>query len=78
LLIALKDGEISDPVDESDGVHLIAMIKRRLPVSSDFRASEQSRLEPMSSAKPRPRCARPILSICTDRADIVVAPEYAQ
>jgi parvulin-like peptidyl-prolyl isomerase len=76
-LSPLKDGEISDPVDESDGVHLIAMINRRLPVSQTFeQASDRVWADVKHEAEAKVRAAN--LVYLHGRADIVVAPDYAQ
>ena len=76
-LSPLKDGEISDPVDESDGVHLIAMIKRRLPVSQTFeQASNRVWADVKREAEAKVRAAN--LVYLHGRADIVMAPDYAQ
>lgn len=75
-LSPLKDGEISEPVDESDGVHLIAMIKRRLPVSQTFeQASNRVWADVKRDAEAKVRAAN--LAYLRGRADIVVAPDYA-
>jgi PPIC-type PPIASE domain len=76
-LSPLKDGEISDPVDESDGVHLIAMIKRRLPVSQTFEQSSNRVWTDMKrEAEAKVQAAN--LLYLHGRADIVVASDYAQ
>jgi parvulin-like peptidyl-prolyl isomerase len=76
-LSPLKDGEISDPVDQSDGVHLIAMIKRRFPVSQTFeQASNRVWADVKREAEAKVRGAN--LVYLHSRADIVVAPDYAQ
>ena len=73
----LKDGEVSDPVNESDGVHLIAMIERRLPVSQTFdQASNRVWADVKREAEAKVRAAN--LVYLHGRADIVVAPDYAQ
>jgi parvulin-like peptidyl-prolyl isomerase len=76
-LSPLKDGAVSDPVDESEGVHLIAMIKRRLPVSQTFeQASNRVWADVKREAEAKVRAAN--LVYLHGRADIVVAPDYAQ
>jgi parvulin-like peptidyl-prolyl isomerase len=76
-LSPLKDGAVSDPVDESEGVHLIVMIKRRLPVSQTFeQASNRVWADVKREAEAKVRAAN--LVYLHGRADIVVAPDYAQ
>jgi parvulin-like peptidyl-prolyl isomerase len=76
-LSLLKGGEISDPVDERDGVHLIAMIERRFPVSQTFeQASNRVWTDLKRESEAKVRAAN--LVYLHGRADIVVAPDYAQ
>jgi parvulin-like peptidyl-prolyl isomerase len=76
-LLPLKDGEISDPVDESDGVHLVAMIKRRFPVPQTFElASNRVWTDLKGEAQAKVRTAN--VAYLRGRADIVVAPDYAR
>jgi parvulin-like peptidyl-prolyl isomerase len=76
-LSPLKDGEISDPVDESDGVHLIAMIKRHSPVPQTFeQASNRVWADIKREAEAKVHAAN--LVYLRGRADILVAPDYAQ
>jgi parvulin-like peptidyl-prolyl isomerase len=76
-LLPLKDGEISAPVDESDGVHLIAMIKRRFPVAQTFeQATNRVWTDVKREAQAKVRAAN--LAYLRGRADIVVAPDYAR
>jgi hypothetical protein len=76
-LAPLRAGDISDPVDEPDGVHVVAMLKHRLAVPqtyeqagnrvwSDFKHAAQARV---SAAN---------LAYLHSRADIVVAADYAR
>jgi parvulin-like peptidyl-prolyl isomerase len=76
-LLPLKGGEISDPVDESDGVHLVAMIKRRFPVPQTFElASNRVWTDLKGEAQAKVRTAN--VAYLRGRADIVVAPDYAR
>jgi parvulin-like peptidyl-prolyl isomerase len=76
-LLPLKGGEISDPVDESDGVHLVAMIKRRFPVPQTFdQASNRVWTDLKGEAQAKVRTAN--VAYLRGRADIVVAPDYAR
>jgi foldase protein PrsA len=75
--LPLKDGEISDPVDERDGVHLIAMIKHRFPVPQSFeQASNRVWSDVKNEAQAKVRAAN--IAYLRSRADIVLAPEYAK
>ncbi len=75
--LPLHDGEVSDPVEEGDGVHLIAMIKHRFPVAQTFEeASNQVWTDVKKEAQATVRSAN--LAYLRSRADIMTAPEFAQ
>jgi parvulin-like peptidyl-prolyl isomerase len=74
--LPLRDGEVSDPVQESDGVHVIAMIKHRFPVPQTFEeASNQVWTDVKKEAQAKVRSAN--LTYLRNRADILLAPEFA-
>jgi parvulin-like peptidyl-prolyl isomerase len=75
--LPLQDGEVSDPVRESDGVHIIAMVKHRFPVPQNFEAaSDRVWTDVKNEAQAKVRSAN--LAYLRSRADIMVAPEFAQ
>jgi parvulin-like peptidyl-prolyl isomerase len=75
--LPLKDGEVSEPLEESDGLHLIAMIKHRFPVPQTFEeASNRVWTDVKNEAQARVNAAN--IAYLRSRADIVVAPEYAK
>jgi hypothetical protein len=75
--LPLHDGEVSDPVPDSDGVHLIVMIKHRFPVQQTFEeASNQVWTDVKKEAQAKVRSAN--LTYLRSRADIILAPELAQ
>ena len=74
--LPLHDGEVSDPVPESDGVHLIVMIKHRFPVQQTFEeASNQVWTDVKKEAQAKVRSAN--ITYLRSRADIILAPELA-
>jgi parvulin-like peptidyl-prolyl isomerase len=76
-ILPLKDGEVSDPVSESDGVHLVAMIQHRFPVPQGFdEASDNVWTDVKKDAQSKVRAAN--LAYLRSLADIVVAPGYVQ
>ena len=76
-ILPLKDGEVSDPVVESDGVHLVAMIKHRFPVPQSFEeASNNVWTDVKKDAQAKVRAAN--LAYLRSLADIVVAPGYVK
>ena len=75
--VTLRDGEISDIVEEPDGMHFIAMIKHRFPVAQTFeQASDRVWTDVKNEAQARVRAAN--LAYLRGRADIIVTPEYAR
>jgi parvulin-like peptidyl-prolyl isomerase len=75
--LPLHDGEVSDPVEESDGVHLVAMIKHRFPIGQTFEeASNQVWTDVKKEAQAKVRSAN--LAYLRSRADIMTAPEFAR
>jgi parvulin-like peptidyl-prolyl isomerase len=75
--LPLHDGEVSDPVPEGDGVHLIVMIKHRFPVQQTFEeASNQVWTDVKKEAQAKVRSAN--LAYLRSRADIMTAPEFAR
>jgi parvulin-like peptidyl-prolyl isomerase len=75
--LPLKDGEISEPLEESDGLHLIVMIKHRFPVAQNFEeASNRIWTDIKNEAQAKVNAAN--IAYLKSRADIVVAPELAQ
>ena len=76
-LLPLKDGEVSEPIEEADGVHLVAMIKHRFPLAQTYEeASNRVWNDLKSEAQAKVNAAN--LSYLRSRADIIVAPEYAK
>ncbi len=76
-ILPLKDGEVSDPVIESDGVHVVAMIRHRFPVPQTFeQASDNVWTDVKKDAQAKVRAAN--LAYLRSLADIVVAPGYVQ
>ena len=72
---SLPAGAVSSPVTQSDGVHLIVMIKHRFPVPQSFEeASNRVWTDVKKDAQTQVRAAN--LAYLRSRADIVVAPEY--
>jgi parvulin-like peptidyl-prolyl isomerase len=75
--LPLKDGEISEPLEQSDGVHLIVMIKHRFPVAQNFEeATNRVWTDLKNEAQLKVNAAN--ITYLKSRADIIVAPELAQ
>jgi parvulin-like peptidyl-prolyl isomerase len=76
-LIPLKAGEVSQPVVESDGVHLVLMLKHVLPVPQTYEeAANRVWTDLKNESEAKVRAAN--LAYLRSRADIVVAPEFVR
>jgi parvulin-like peptidyl-prolyl isomerase len=75
--IALKDGEVSDPVEEPDGVHLIAMVRHEFPVAQSFEDA-QNRVFTDFKKEAQDKVLQANLRYLHGRADIALAPEFAR
>ena len=72
--IALGDGDVSDPIEDADGLHIIVMIRHSLPVPQGFEdAASRVWTDYRSDAQARVRGAT--LDYLRTRADIVTAPD---
>jgi parvulin-like peptidyl-prolyl isomerase len=72
--LALKAGEISDPITLADGVHLIVMIKHRFPVAQTFeQAGDRVWADLKKEAQARVVAAN--IAYLRSRADILRAPD---
>jgi hypothetical protein len=75
--LPLKEGEVSEPFEQSDGIHLIVMIKHRFPVAQNFEeASNRVWSDLKNEAQAKVNAAN--IAYLRSRADIIVAPELAQ
>ena len=73
-ILPLHGGQVSDPVVESDGVHLIVMVERSLPVPQTFeQASDRVWKDVTDQALAKVRAAN--LAYLRARAEIVVASD---
>jgi parvulin-like peptidyl-prolyl isomerase len=76
-MLPLKDGEVSEPIEEGDGVHLVVMIKHRFPVAQTFEeATNRVWTDVKKEAQAKVNAAN--IAYLRSRADIIVAPEYAK
>lgn len=76
-VLALQGGQISEPVPDADGVHVIVMVAHRFPVMQDFdQARDRVWKDFIRDAQAKVVNAN--IQFLRSRADIVLAPEYAQ
>lgn len=74
-ILPLKEGQVSGPIVESDGVHLILMLERRSPVPQTFaEASDRVWKDVRNEALDKVRAAN--LAYLRARAQIVVTSDY--
>jgi hypothetical protein len=75
--IALRDGEVSEPFELADGVHIVVMVKHRFPVAQSFdEAQNRVWTDVKTEAQAKVNAAN--LAYLRSRADILLAPEYAK
>lgn len=73
--LGLRAGEVSDPIQEADGVHVVVMVEHRAAVAQSF---EQSRLRVWNDLKQaaQSKVREANRDYLRSRADILVAPEF--
>lgn len=72
---ALGDGEVSDPIDAPDGVHVLVMIRNNRPVLQSFEAATPKLLVDYKAAT-QARLDKGELAYLRDKAAILIAPGY--
>src|ERR1700690_4309265 len=75
--LALKDGEVSDPLEETDGVHLIAMVRHAFPVAQSFEDA-QNRVFADFKKEAQDKVLQANLKHLNSRADIALSPELGR
>jgi parvulin-like peptidyl-prolyl isomerase len=74
IVATLQSGRISEPIRQSDGVHLVVMLEHRLPVREDYAtAADQVWTDYKNEAQARVREAS--VRYLRSRADILLSPE---
>ncbi len=74
-LAPLNAGDVSEPIEESDGVHVIYVLARRRPLAQGFEAARNSVWSDYKTAA-QARVNKGNLEYLRNRADILIAPEY--
>ena len=73
----LQGGQVSEPIRQNDGVHVVVMIEHRLPVRKDYAAAaDQVWTDYKNEAQARVREAN--VRYLRSRADILLSPEARQ
>jgi parvulin-like peptidyl-prolyl isomerase len=71
---ALQSGQVSEPIRQNDGAHVVVMIEHRLPVREDYAAAaDQVWTDYKNEAQARVREAN--VRYLRSRADILLSPE---
>lgn len=73
--LALKDGEVSDPVQEADGVHLLVMVRHEFPVAQSFEDA-QNRVFSDFKKQAQDKVLQANLKYLHSRADIALSAEF--
>jgi hypothetical protein len=71
----LKDGAVSDPILESDGVHILQMVRNQPPVARDFQAAREKVVEDYRNFNTQ-RIQEGEYRFLRKRAEILIAPDY--
>jgi parvulin-like peptidyl-prolyl isomerase len=70
----LQGGQVSEPIRQNDGAHVVVMIEHRLPVREDYAAAaDQVWTDYKNEAQARVREAN--VRYLRSRADILLSPE---
>jgi parvulin-like peptidyl-prolyl isomerase len=74
--LKLKDGEVTEPLAESDGLHIVKVIHDKVPVPLTF---ERARLQVLTDLKntQQERLMGATMSFLRERAKILIATDYA-
>jgi parvulin-like peptidyl-prolyl isomerase len=71
---ALKGGQVSEPLRQSDGVHVVVMLEHRMPVREDYAAAaDKVWTDYKNEAQARVRDAN--VRYLRSRADVLFSPE---
>lgn len=74
-LMPLNAGQVSEPVEEADGVHVVYVVARRRPLAQGFEAAKNAVWSDYKAAA-QARVNKGNLEYLRNRADILIAPEY--
>jgi parvulin-like peptidyl-prolyl isomerase len=74
--LKLKDGEVSEPIQTGDGIHIVKVIKDKVPVPLSF---ERARLQVLTDFKnaQQERLMAETMKFLRDRSKILIASDYS-
>jgi PPIC-type PPIASE domain len=73
--LKMKEGEVSEPLQAADGVHIVKVIKNKVPVPLSF---ERARLQVLTDLKnaQQERLIAATMKFLRERSKILIAPDY--
>ena len=74
--LKLQDGEVSDPIQTTDGIHIVKVIKDKVPVPLTF---ERARLQVLTDFKnaQQERLMAATMRFLRERSKILIATDYS-
>jgi parvulin-like peptidyl-prolyl isomerase len=74
--LRMKEGEVSEPLQAADGIHIVRVIKNKVPVPLSF---EHARLQVLTDLKnaQQERLIAATMKFLRERSKILIAPDYA-
>ena len=73
----MRDGEVSEPIQEADGVHILVMVRHQFPKVADF-AAVRDRVYLDFRAAASSRATQENLALLRTQAQILIAPGMAE
>ena len=74
--LRMKEGEVSEPLQAADGIHIVQVIKDKVPVPLSF---EHARLQVLTDLKnaQQERLMAATMKFLRERSKILIAPDYS-
>jgi parvulin-like peptidyl-prolyl isomerase len=74
--LRMKEGEVSEPLQAADGMHIVRVIKNKVPVPLSF---EHARLQVLTDLKnaQQERLIAATMKFLRERSKILIAPDYS-
>lgn len=74
--LQMKEGDVSEPLQAEDGIHIVKVIKDKVPVPLSF---ERARLQVLTDLKnaQQERLMAATMRFLRERSKILIAPDYA-
>jgi parvulin-like peptidyl-prolyl isomerase len=74
--LRMKEGEVSEPLQAADGIHIVRVIKNKVPVPLSF---EHARLQVLTDLKnaQQERLMAATMKFLRERSKVLIAPDYS-